>query len=330
MRSTITKIANYLPSTVVTSTQIEEIVRNQGINIPRNILEQKFGISERRYADSNTQASDLAVGAAKKILQNIDKTTVDCLIFAAGSSDLIEPATANIVQAKLKLFCPTFDVKNACNSFVNALQLADSLIKSGQYRKILIATGEKLSSIIKLDLEDKKDLANRFACLSMGDGGAAALIESSNDECGIYAQLFESHGEHWELCTVPGGGSMHPHDGTKVYFEGKTKELRDIFLVKKDRIVERCLDQAKWQIEDIDHFFMHHVSESTFDLVAKSMNIKTHKFYNVIKKHGNMASASIPFAMSDAVDSGLLKKGDKIMLIGLAAGISISIQLMIW
>ena len=60
------------------------------------------------------------------------------------------------------------------------------------------------------------------------------------------------------------------------------------------------------------------------------MNIKTHKFYNVIKKHGNMASASIPFAMSDAVDSGLLKKGDKIMLIGLAAGISISIQLMIW
>lgn len=330
MRSTITKIANYLPSTVVTSTQIEEIVRNQGISIPRNILEQKFGISERRYADSNTQASDLAVGAAKKILQNIDKTTVDCLIFAAGSSDLIEPATANIVQSKLKLFCPTFDVKNACNSFVNALQLADSLIKSGQYNKILIATGEKLSSIIKLDLEDKKDLANRFACLSMGDGGAAALIESSNDESGIYAQLFESHGEHWELCTVPGGGSMHPHDGTKVYFEGKTKELRDIFLVKKDRIVERCLDQAKWQIEDIDHFFMHHVSESTFDLVAKSINIKTHKFYNVINKHGNMASASIPFAMSEAIDNGVLKKGDKIMLIGLAAGISISIQLMIW
>jgi 3-oxoacyl-[acyl-carrier-protein] synthase-3 len=141
MRSTITKIANYKPTRIVTSAQIEDIVRNRGINIPRNIIEQKFGIRERRFADSDTQASDLAVGAATKIINQVDKTTVDCLIFAAGSSDLIEPATANIVQSKLGLFCPTFDVKNACNSFVNGLQLADSLIKSGQYKKILIATG---------------------------------------------------------------------------------------------------------------------------------------------------------------------------------------------
>jgi 3-oxoacyl-[acyl-carrier-protein] synthase-3 len=330
MRSKITHIANFLPSKIVSSAQIEEIVRSQGLNIPHKILEQKFGIAERRFADEDMQASDLAVGAAQKILQKIDKGTVDCLIFAAGSSDLIEPATSNIVQAKLNICCPTFDVKNACNSFVNALQLADSLIKAGQYSKILIASGEKLSSIIKLNLDDKKDLAKRFACLSMGDGGAAALIEASDDESGIYAHLFETYGEHWPLCTVPGGGSMHPHDGSKVYFEGKTKELRDIFLVKKDKIVERCLSQVDWKIDDIDHYFMHHVSESTFDLVAKSMNVKTAKFFNVIKNHGNLASASIPFALSEAVDCGLLKKGDKIMLIGLAAGISISIQLVVW
>jgi 3-oxoacyl-[acyl-carrier-protein] synthase-3 len=187
-----------------------------------------------------------------------------------------------------------------------------------------------LSSIIKLDLEDKKDLANRFASLSLGDGGSAALVESSNDESGIYAQLFESYGENWKLCTVPGGGSMYPHDVSKVYFEGKTKELRDIFMVKKDRIAERCLDQANWKIGEINHFFMHHVSASTFDLVANSLSIKTDKFFNVINMHGNMASASIPFAMSEAIDRGILKKGDKIMIIGLAAGIRISIQLMVW
>jgi 3-oxoacyl-[acyl-carrier-protein] synthase III len=191
-------------------------------------------------------------------------------------------------------------------------------------------TGEKLSSIIKLHPENKKDLSKRLACLSMGDGGAAMVLERSSDNAGIYAHRFETYGDHWHLCTVPGGGSMFPHDGSKVYFEGKTKELRDIFMKKKGRIAEECLAQAGWAMEEIDHFFMHHVSTSTFGLVADSFGADPEKFFSVIEHYGNMAATSIPFAMCKAIESGKLKKGDKIMLIGLASGISISIQLIIW
>jgi len=330
LRAKISLIANYSPETIISSEEIETTINKIGNFLPKNIIEQKFGVKERRFARKDIQASDLAVGAALKIIKQIDKSTIDCLIFASGSSDLIEPATANIVQSKLNLTCPAFDIKNACNSFVSGLQVADSFIKSGFYKKILVVTGEKLSSIIKLNPENKKDLSKRLACLSMGDGGAAVLVETSTDNSGIYAHLFETYGDHWGLCTVPGGGSMHPQDGSKVYFEGKTKELRDIFMMKKGKITEDCLAKIGWKISDVDHFFMHHVSTSTFDLVANSLGIKTDKFFNVIENYGNMAATSIPFSMQNAIEVGKLKKGDKVMLIGLASGISISIQLMIW
>jgi acyl-CoA:acyl-CoA alkyltransferase len=330
IRSRIAKVAGFTTGAIVTSSALEEIINQNTHYLPKGIIELKFGVKERIFAGKDIQASDLAVGAATQILKEIDPKSIDLLIFAAGSSDLIEPATSNIIQSKLKLKCPCFDIKNACNSFVNGLQVADAFIKSGQYKNILIVSGEKLSTIIKFNPENKKDIANRLACLSMCDGGGAVLLEASDDESGIIHQTFETFGDHWELCTIPGGGSMFPHDPSKVYFEGHTKELRDIFLKEKGRIVETCFAEAGWQFSDIDHVFLHHVSKSTFDLVSNSLDIPIEKFYSVIENYGNMASATIPFAMSKAEHDGILKKGDKVLCIGLASGISIGIQLMIW
>jgi acyl-CoA:acyl-CoA alkyltransferase len=323
-------VSYYAPGNIVTSREVERVVNSGRAFLPDNIIHKQFGVSERRFAGESVQASDLAVGAARKILERIDPRRIDCLIFAAGSSDLIEPATANIIQSKLGLSCPALDIKNACNSFVSGLQVADAFVVSRQYTNVLVVTGEKLSTIIKINPDDRKDLSKRLACLSMGDGGAAALVTASNDESGILAQTFFTRGDYWHLCTVLGGGTMHPHDATKVYFEGKTKELRSIFLAKKARIVEECLEKVGWNINDIDHFFMHHVSASTFELVAKSFGVDPGKFFNVMEHHGNMAAASIPFAMSKAIECGRLRRGDKMMLIGVASGISISIQLVVW
>ncbi len=330
IRSKITKVSGFITGNIVTSKELEGIINKKEFHLYNGFIESKFGIKQRFFAGNNVQASDLAVGAGIKIVDSIAAGSIDCLIFAAGSSDLIEPATANIIQSKLNLTCPCFDIKNACNSFVNGLQVADAFIKTGLYKCILIVTGEKLSSIIKFEPENKEDLTKRLASLSMCDAGTAALVEMSFDDSGLYNQVFETFGKHWHLCTVPGGGSMYPHDGSKVYFEGKTKELRDVFLQEKGRIVETCLANAGWKLSDIDHVFMHHVSQSTFDIVATSLNIPIEKFYSIIENYGNMAAASIPFALSKAVEDGLLKKGDKLLIIGLASGISISIQLMIW
>ena len=330
MRSKISKIANYSPERVVTNIEVEDKVNLFGEYLPSGVLEKKFGVRERRYARDEDQCSDLAVGAGFKILESVGRNEIDCLLFASGGTDLIEPATCNIVQSKLQLSCPAIDVKNACNSFVCGLQIADSFIKSETYKKILIVTGEKVSTIIKYAPIDKLDFINRMAGLSMGDAGAAALIEATGEDNGLIAQKFKTYGEHWNLCTIPGGGSMYPRDPDKVYFEGQTRELRDVFLSKGFSIFSEVLNEAEWNLDEIDHFFMHHVSASTFEMIATLIGVDPDKFYNVIAKHGNMAAASIPFAMASAVEEGKLKKGDKIMLIGLASGISMSVQVMVW
>ncbi len=328
--SKITQISCYAPERKVSNEFLETLINSKLDLMRPGIIFEKFGLRERRFAREDEQASDLAVAAAIKILTPELRDTIDCLIFAAGSSDMIEPATASIVQSKLNLNCPAFDVKNACNSFVCGLQTANALIVSNTYKKILVVSGEKLSAIIKLEYEDHVEFLKRFASLSMGDAGAAAILEASTDESGMKAQRFQTNGKYWDLCTVPGGGSMFPHDGSKVYFEGRTAEMRNIFLEKKGNLILETLTDAGWTTDDLDFVFMHHVSANTFQDVADDLHIELPKIYSVFENFGNMASASIPFAISDAVEKGLLKRGDKIMLLGLASGISISVQLLIW
>ena len=328
--SMISAIAGYAPVEIISNGEIEHRVNVNQELLPPGSIERLFGVKERRFAAEDQQVSDLAVAAANKIIANTDPATIDCLLFAAASSDLIEPATANIIQSKLGLTCFAFDVKNACNSFVTAFHIANAFIESKQYKKILIVTGEKLSQAIKYNLADKDELCNRLAAYSLGDAGAAALIEPAADGSGLFSQRFLTFGKYWSLCIIPGGGSMYPHDSSKNYFEGKTTEMRLVFLQNKGLIAEECLKETGWDFADIDYFFMHHVSKNTFEVVAGALQISPDRFYNVMENHGNMAAASIPYAISDAVENKKIKKGDKIMIIGLASGISMSVQLLIW
>ena len=140
MRPYISDIGVFLPERVVSSVELERRVNRKRRLIPEGSLERLFGVRERRFADAHVQVSDLCSQAARDIVDKHGANQIDCLIFASASSDLIEPATANIVHAKLGLQCPAFDVKNACNSFVTALQVASSFIYSGCYQKILIVS----------------------------------------------------------------------------------------------------------------------------------------------------------------------------------------------
>jgi 3-oxoacyl-[acyl-carrier-protein] synthase-3 len=133
--SRIADIAGYASEWIVPNLEIEKKINATENLIGPGSIERLFGVKERRYANHSDQVSDLAVLAAIQILSRIDRTSIDCLIFAAASSDLIEPATANIIQSKLGLTCAAFDVKNACNSFVTALHVANAFIVSGQLQK---------------------------------------------------------------------------------------------------------------------------------------------------------------------------------------------------
>jgi 3-oxoacyl-(acyl-carrier-protein) synthase III len=330
LRACISDIGIFLPDKIVSSTELEAIVNKNGYILPKGSIERLFGVKERRYAAADVQVSDMGANAAMDMVKKHGADTIDCMIFASASSDLIEPATANIVQEKLGLDCPVFDVKNACNSFVTALQIAGSFIESGVHEKILITSGEKLSNAIMFNPSNEDDIRKRLASLSFGDGGSAVMVERSANGCGLYFQKFKTVGKHWRLCTIKGGGSMFPFDPDKNYFEGKTAELASILVMEGAQFIQSCFLKPGWTLADIDHVVTHQVSMKTFEVLAANSGFPVHKMIQVCDTYGNIASVSIPLSLYLAEKKGLLKHGDKIAIIGLAAGVSISIQLMVW
>ena len=329
-KTKIADISVYHPARIVPNSELELRLNARRRVLPEGSLERLFGIRERRFAATDEQVSDLAAKAALPIVDSVGAGRIECLIFAAACSDLIEPATCNIVQYKLGLRCPAMDVKNACNSFTSGLMTASSLIASGMYRNVLVVNGEKLSDAIRFDIETEEQLRRHLAAYSLGDAGAAALVTASDDESGFHFQRFMTRGEHWELCTIKGGGSMYPHDAEQNYFEGQTDALKTVLADEATAFLLACMQEAGWKVTDIAHVFTHQVSTGIFRLIAQMTGLAPDSCEQVFAHFGNTAAASIPLAMHQRLQRGALKKGDKVVLLGLAAGVSVSVQLMVW
>ena len=329
-RSRIADLSAYHPARIVTNGELETRLNARGQVLPPGSLERLFGLRERRFAAATEQVSDLAVQAARPIVDRCGAERIGFLIFAAACSDLIEPATANIVQHKLGLRCPVMDVKNACNSFTSGLMTASSLIAAGICDTVLVVNGEKLSDAVRLEVDSEEQLRRHLAAYTLGDAGAAALVTASNDSRGFHFQRFMTRGEHWQLCTIPGGGSMFPHDADKNYFEGQTDALKEVLALAAGEFFHTCLHEAGWQPGQIQHLFTHQVSAGTFRLIARLAQVDPACCEQVFPTFGNTAAASIPLAMHQRYGRGEIKKGDRLALLGLAAGVSVSVQLLVW
>lgn len=329
MNIKIKDIETFTPDRIVSNTEIEDALnKNQGISIGSGIVKRLFGIESRRFAEESMQVSDMACHAARPIL-NRNNEKIDLLIFAAACSDLIEPATSNIVQYKLGLDCPCMDIKNACNSFLNAVHTASAFIQSGVYKNILIVNGEKLSDAINFNIKSKDHLQRSLAAYSLGDAGVAMLLGPSPDETGIQYQKFYSNGSYWDLCTIQGGGSMHPHDPDKLYFEGQTHLMEGSFVKEVAPFVAKCFKEKGWTPESIDHLVTHQVSLKTFGNICNLIGVDLVKNINVFSRLGNIAAASIPTALAEGIKHRF-REGERIAVLGFAAGISASVQFIQW
>jgi len=326
----IKEISAYYPERKVCNNEIEKAINKHGEMMQPGTLKKIFGSNHRRFAKKEEQVSDLAAKAARPIVDKIGSENIDYLIFAAACADLIEPATSNIVQSKLGLDCPCVDIKNACNSHLSAIEFASALLVSGKYKNVLIVTGEKLSDAINFNIKSKEHLKSAIASFTLGDGGVASLISLSDDESGFVSQSFKTVGKHWELCTIKGGGSLFPRDASKLFFEGKTAALKDELAKHTKQFFLSNLQSNGWNCESIDHVITHQVSVNTFETIFDEVDLPRSKNISVFEKYGNVAAASVLIALYEGVKSNKIKKGDKVAIIGLAAGISASLQLIIW
>ncbi|MFI0373056.1 3-oxoacyl-ACP synthase III family protein [Actinomadura sp. 1N219] len=329
MRARITAVAARLPGRTVTSAEVEARVAAEsgGYRPPPTIVQRLTGIRNRHVMADEEQASDLAVAAARRVLaeRGTHPAGIDLLIFGSASQDLIEPATAHIVAAKLGASCPVFDVKNACNSFLNALQTADALIRTGQHERVLVCTGESPSRAIRWKVRDRAQFADAFAGYTLSDGGAAMLVEAAPDG-GIFYRDFAAISGAWRIGTLPAGGSMHPRDPEFTYFSGDGRRLKDAFVAGGAELFTTALQKTGLAWDDFAIVAVHQVTVPYLEVLRSTLDIPVDRLVVTLPEHGNVASASLPLQLATAIAEGRCAPGDRVALIGLAGGVSLGVM----
>jgi 3-oxoacyl-[acyl-carrier-protein] synthase-3 len=295
---------------------------------PHDLVRRLTGVTARHLMPDDWQASDLAVAAAGKLLAETGTTIsdVDMLMFAAASQDLCEPATAHIVAAKLGARCPVLDVKNACNSVLNAIELADALIAAGRYRRILIACGESPSRAIRWRVADLAQYLTAFAGYTLSDAGAALLLApgpAGPTDPGVLACAFVADSTAWTVGTLPGGGSAHPRDPERTYFELDGPGLRKAFEALGPELPLDTLRRLGLRWDDCAVVAVHQVSLDYLDVFRSRLDIPADRLVVTLPGHGNVASASLPLQLVRAQEEGRCGPGDLVALVGLAGGVSL-------
>lgn len=318
----------HLPAQVRTTAETEQRLRaeNPGMRLATGLISRMTGVERVHVAPDDWQASDLAVAASRQALEE-SPGEVDLLLFSAAAQDLVEPATSHIVAAKLGVTAPVMDVKNACNSVINGLQVADALIRTGQYRRVLVASGEKTSVSVRWRLDDARQFVPSFPGYVMGDAGAAVILEASDDEeGGIRASRFVAESRHWNVGTLPGGGTMRAHDPDAAYFDMDGAGLQKAFLELGPEPVEAMLRDSGHTMDDFDLVAIHQVALPYLGPIFARLGVRDDRTIVTVAEHGNIASATLPLQLRLARERGMIGPGSLVLLIGLAGGISLGLM----
>ena len=317
----------HLPGQPVASEMVEARIRESspGLRLRHGLLQSLTGIETRHFLPEGMQASDLAVAAAKKAMDQaaMTRTDIGLLVWASASQDLTEPATAHIVASKLGLSCPVFDIKNACNSFLNGIQVATALLRGNACQTALVVSGECPSRAIRWAVEDVSTFIDGATGYTMGDAGAALLLTRDPSAEGIFFQKFIAASHHWSLATLPGGGSMHPRGEEWTYFHGNGMRMRNAFIEFGDSLLTGAFEVTGLAIKDFRRVFCHQVSRPFVTDFCTVTGIPESKLVITVPRLGNIASATIPTQIAQAVAAGEIARGDLLMCIGLAAGLSL-------
>lgn len=316
-----------LPPQIRSSAEVEALIEECSPNfrLRPGMLASISGVETRRVACHDVHCSDLAAFAARRALEaaGVAVDDVDVLIFASAGQDLIEPATANIVQEKLGTACQAFDVKNACNSFLNGLQLAESLILSGACERAVVTSGEVCSRAISWRVRHFEDFKRNFPGYTMGDAGAAAVLGRSRDGRGIFYRRFVTISDHWRLATVPCGGSRHPRGEEFTYLRADGKRLKQAFIDLGPDLIPTMMREAGVTFSDFSRILIHQATLPYLHEMLDVTGIPPELVELTVSEFGNMASASLPVGYVRALERGVIRRGDRVMWLGLASGISV-------
>jgi len=321
----ISALGCYVPPGVLTNQDLEKMVDTTD----QWILE-RTGISERHIAAPDVATSDMAVEAARCVLlkRGIPATEIEAIIVCTVTPDMMFPSTACLVQDRIGAKGAWgFDLVAACSGFLYGLTTAANLVIAGSHKKVMVIGADTMSRVI--------DYTDRSTCILFGDGAGAMIVEAGEPGEGFIGFLNEVDGSGGDYLKMPGGGSRMPASAESVatrqhYVKQEGQQVFKFAVRKMYEICEALLERHGLTAKDVKVLVAHQANRRIIMATAERLGMPEDKVIINIGRFGNTTAATIPLAARDAVERGLLTKGDIVLFAAVGAGFTAGASLWRW
>jgi len=313
-RAAITAVGGYVPDYVLTNQELERMV-----DTTDEWIVSRTGVKERRILKGEGKGvSVMAVEAVREMLKksNTDPKDIDLILFATVTPDMMFPASATLVAAEIGATNAFgFDLSAACSGFLYALTTGVQFIESGNYKKVIVIGGDKMSAIM--------DYTDRTTCIIFGDGAGCVLLEPTTGSEYVVDSLLKSDGSGAPYLHMKAGGSKIPasHDSVDkrqhvIYQEGST--VFKFAVTNMADVSAKIMERNNLKSEDVAWLAPHQANKRIIDATANRMGVSEDKVMMNISRYGNTTAATIPLLLWDYEKK--LHKGDNIILAAFGGG----------
>ncbi len=313
----------YLPEKILTNEDIEKMVDTSD-----EWIVSRTGIKERRVAAEEECSSSMGAAAAREALKEagLAPTDLDLILVATVTPDAIFPSTACYIQNELGAKnAAAFDIQAACSGFLFSLVTAEQYLQSGKYKNILVVGSEKLSSVV--------DWTDRNTCVLFGDGAGAVIVQPSDGPSKLRAYNLGASGAQHSILYLLNGNTCGPNNADKAGPHYMVMEGQDVF---KKAVTAMCrsamnvMKEAGITADDLTCVIPHQANVRIIDAIADRLDVPAEKRFINVQKYGNVSSACIPIALSEAREHYGFKSGDKILLVAFGGGLTWAAAVLEW
>jgi 3-oxoacyl-[acyl-carrier-protein] synthase-3 len=320
----ITGVGSYVPDRVLTNDDLSRLVDTSD-----EWITERTGIKERRVAEPDQAASDLALPAAQQALAaaGLDAADVDLVVVATVTPDMFFPSTGSLLASALGADdAGAYDLSAGCTGFMYALAQAYGALAGGLAENALVVGTETLSKITNWH--------DRTTCVLFGDGAGAVVLQRV-PQGGFLGFELGSDGEGGKELSIPAGGSRLPVSRETLAEEMHFLQMngREVYKFATRILVssaEKLLEECGLTVDDIDLYIPHQANKRIIDHAAGKLGIPEKKIFVNVQKYGNTSSASIPLCLAEAVADGRLAKGTRVLMTGMGAGLTWGSAYTIW
>jgi 3-oxoacyl-[acyl-carrier-protein] synthase-3 len=317
-RARLAALGYYVPERTLTNADLEKFV-----DTTDEWIVSRTGIRERRVVAPDQATSDLAIRAATNILESagVAAAEIDVLIVPTCTPDQLFPSVAALTADAIGAHgAAAFDIQAACSGFIYGLAQAVALVESGLARNVLVVGAEVFSRLINPE--------DRSTYVLFGDGAAGALVVGDDDDgpSGFLGFELGADGSKGNQLQIPVGGTRHPasqpFDPADAYLQMNGREVFKFATRVIEDSVMRLLDHLGLTMDDVDLLVPHQANQRIIDHAVARLGIDPQRVFGNLDRYGNTSAASIPLALAEARDAGVLTPGMRVMMVGFGAGLT--------